>query len=260
MKDKGLYKRIEGFDIDEGPANLTFSKRLARENGWTLSFAESVVTEYKRFVYLAMVAGHPVTPSDEVDQAWHLHMLYTGSYFNRFCGNVLGRTLAHGPTRGGKDEGEKFLDWYEKTKESYRTEFGTEPPSDVWPSSEVRFGSARYFQRVNTRENLIISKRAIRRALGLVAIGTVASAFIAGCAVGVPLLSQSSGTQAGTILGLFIFGAAVFGLLIYLAKKYGDKSGGGGSGCSAGCGMSGCGSSSCGSGCGGGGCGGGGGD
>ncbi|MEK6230809.1 MAG: hypothetical protein N2A42_03075 [Luteolibacter sp.] len=35
------------------------------------------MTEYKRFVALAMLAGHPVTPSEEVDQAWHLHLVYT---------------------------------------------------------------------------------------------------------------------------------------------------------------------------------------
>ena len=96
MKDRGLLERIEAFEFDEGPAALTFTKRLARENGWNVAFAERVIAEYKRFVYLALVAGHPVTPSDEVDQAWHLHMLYTRSYFDRFCGGVLGRQHAHG--------------------------------------------------------------------------------------------------------------------------------------------------------------------
>ena len=31
--------------------------------------ARRVIREYKRFTFLAMEAGHPVTPSDPVDQA-----------------------------------------------------------------------------------------------------------------------------------------------------------------------------------------------
>ena len=67
-----------------------------------------MISEYRRFVFLALAAGHPVTPSDQVDQAWHLHLLYTNSYWNRFCGETLGRRLHHGPTQGGASERDKF--------------------------------------------------------------------------------------------------------------------------------------------------------
>ena len=77
MKDKQLYERIFAFDIDGGPAELTFEMRLARENGWTEGFARRVIVEYKRFVYLSMVSGHACSPSDAVDEAWHLHLTYT---------------------------------------------------------------------------------------------------------------------------------------------------------------------------------------
>ncbi len=91
-----LLDAIMAFELDDPGAQLPFTARLAREQGWTHVFAGRVVTEYKRFVVLAMLAGHPVTPSEEVDQAWHLHLVYTRSYWQGLCRDVLGRELHHG--------------------------------------------------------------------------------------------------------------------------------------------------------------------
>ncbi|MFN7741158.1 MAG: glycine-rich domain-containing protein [Cyanobacteriota bacterium] len=57
--------------------------------------------EYRRFLFLAMQAGHPVSPSRPVDLAWHQHLLDTRSYWQEFCPRVLGRPLHHTPSRGG---------------------------------------------------------------------------------------------------------------------------------------------------------------
>lgn len=149
ISNQELWRRLETFDLDDPDASLTFTRRLARENGWDHAFAKRVVQEYKRFVYLAMTAGHEVTPSDEVDQAWHLHLTYTHSYWDGLCGEVLGRPLHHGPTKGGKSEGVRFEDQYERTLASYREAFEEDPPADVWPPSAVRFGEAPDFVRVN---------------------------------------------------------------------------------------------------------------
>ena len=78
-----LYERIRTFQFDEGPAVFPFAARLARDNGWSAGFAARVVTEYRRFVFLTVAVGHPVSPSDQVDQVWHLHLLYTESYWIR---------------------------------------------------------------------------------------------------------------------------------------------------------------------------------
>ncbi|MEO0455971.1 MAG: hypothetical protein AAF152_05215, partial [Cyanobacteria bacterium P01_A01_bin.114] len=69
-----LYERIQSFSLDQPDAQLSFSKRLARDNHWSLDYAQEVIEEYKKFAFLAVAAGHPVTPSDHVDQAWHLHL------------------------------------------------------------------------------------------------------------------------------------------------------------------------------------------
>ena len=68
MKDE-LLLRLDAFELDEPGVAFPFSARLAHENGWSRGFARRVIAEYKRFVWLALRAGHPVTPSEEVDEA-----------------------------------------------------------------------------------------------------------------------------------------------------------------------------------------------
>ncbi len=89
LKNNELWQRLEAFELNDSEADFCFSTRLAQENGWSEAFARRVIREYKRFLYLAKSAGHPVTPSDQVDQAWHLHLCYTRSYWNELCANVL---------------------------------------------------------------------------------------------------------------------------------------------------------------------------
>jgi uncharacterized membrane protein YgcG len=153
-----LYQRIQAFSLDAADAHLPFSTRLARDNGWTIEYANSVIDEYKKFIFLAVVADHPVTPSDQVDQVWHLHLLYTHSYWDEFCLKVLQMPLHHGPTQGGSRERCKFDDWYNKTLASYEQFFQQPPPVDIWPPSHIRFGRDVHFVRVNTQENWILPK------------------------------------------------------------------------------------------------------
>ena len=99
-----LYQKICDYSPDDAESSFTFTQRLARENSWTVEYTRQVVDEYKKFMFLAVAAGHPVTPSEQVDQAWHLHLVYTRSYWHGFCGQVLGKQVHHGPTKGGSSE------------------------------------------------------------------------------------------------------------------------------------------------------------
>jgi hypothetical protein len=153
-----LFERLREFRFDEDGAALTFHERLASGNGWSFGFAARAITEYRRFILLAVVAGHPVTPSDQVDQVWHLHLLYTKSYWERFCPEVLGRPLHHEPTTGGAGEGDKFARWYARTLDSYRRIFHEDPPADIWPHERIRFGDDVHFRRVNTRRAWVLAK------------------------------------------------------------------------------------------------------
>jgi hypothetical protein len=161
-----LLARIVAFQLDDPGSSLPFSQRLARENGWSRHYAIRVIVEYKRFCYLAMTTGHSVSPSDEVDQAWHLHLLYTRSYWDDFCGEVLGRPLHHGPTRGGPDESAKFRDAYERTLSSYQRVFGSLPPPDIWPAVEAKFANVQAFRRIDTASYWLVPRPRWRRLPG----------------------------------------------------------------------------------------------
>jgi hypothetical protein len=157
-----LWQRINTFALDDVNSSLPFSARLARENGWWRNYACRVVGEYKRFCFLAVTAKHSVTPSGDVDQAWHLHLLYTRSYWDGFCAHALGRPLHHGPTRGGVEETDKFREWYELTLASYERIFG-KPPPDIWPSVEARFAAGRGLRWVNLENYWLLRKPRLRK-------------------------------------------------------------------------------------------------
>ncbi len=151
------WEAIKRFELDEPEASLSFTDRLARENGWTVEYSLRAILEYKKFIFLLTISNHPLTPSDQVDQVWHLHLLYTQSYWEDFCENTVKRKIHHGPTKGGSTEKEKFTNWYEKTKTFYLETFKIEAPKDIWPSSEIRFSEIE-FQRVNIKRNWVIKK------------------------------------------------------------------------------------------------------
>jgi uncharacterized protein (TIGR04222 family) len=157
-----LAARIASFEFDERDRTDPFSKRLARENRWSPEYTARVLGEYKRFLLLAVFAEHPVTPSDQVDQAWHLHLIYSADY-RSFCRNVLGRTLDHGPSAGGALERARYIQAYEQTLLSYRTLFGEAPPADIWSDVEARFGHDCAFARVNLEESWTVRKPAAWR-------------------------------------------------------------------------------------------------
>lgn len=189
---QAFVRRVEAFEIDPGEKVLRFADRLARENDWSLAFAERVIREYKRFCILAMRAGHPVTPSEQVDQAWHLHLTYTRSYWERFCRDELGGPLHHEPTAGGSAEGHKFRDWYQETLDSYERFFDERPPVDIWPSPENRFKHAGDWKWVNVGRYWMFPKS--RAWLPLVAtLLLLLSLTVPGCglAFSAPVLGQA---------------------------------------------------------------------
>lgn len=152
-----LWNAIQAFELDSPDADFTFTDRLARENGWSMEYSMRAVQEYKKFIFLICIASHPLTPSDEVDQVWHLHLIYTESYWLDFCRDTLNRQIHHGPTRGGKAEANGYKHLYRKTRDFYQAVFGYPPPADIWPEGNIRFSNM-HFRRVNVTQNWIIKK------------------------------------------------------------------------------------------------------
>lgn len=153
-----LYQRVQNFSLDDPEAMLPFSQKLARENRWTAQYSQRVMDEYKKFMVLAATVNHHVTPSEQVDQAWHLHLTYTHAYWHKFCAEILQKPIHHCPTLGGRSEHDKFYHWYSATLASYERVFGQPPPADIWPSPAVRIDAGKGAIRIDYRDYWLIKK------------------------------------------------------------------------------------------------------
>jgi hypothetical protein len=178
-----LWSRIACFTPDDPQADFQFTDRLARENGWSKAFAEGAIEEYKRFVYLAAVSERHVTPSDIVDQVWHLHLTFTRSYWDALCGAVLQKPLHHNPTKGGSAERTRYRTQYAQTLALYRSEFGSAAPHTFWPDAGKRFAGAAHQSWVDRRTHWIVAKPDLRGlatvGFGIGAIATAGTAYAA---------------------------------------------------------------------------------
>ena len=201
-----LMQQLDALAIDPPGITLSFVDRLARDNGWSRGYAARVMREYRRFLLLAATAGHQVTPSDAVDQAWHQHLTYSRSYWDDLCGRVLGFALHHGPTAGGAAEDARYADQYARTLVRYTATFGETPPADIWPDPATRFAAR--FARIDRRAMWVVPKRAA----AVVALAPVA-------AIG---LTASQG-KGGLIVGIVIL--AILGVIIALAARASAASG-----------------------------------
>lgn len=216
-----VRRALESMRIEAEGARLTFVARLARENGWLPDHARRVDAEYRRFLYLAATQG-PVTPSDAVDRAWHLHLTYTRHYWDEMCGRILGRPLHHEPTEGGGRAARRFLGQYEATLSRYRDTFGVAPPGDIWPSPECRFSSDP--SRAEGRHGLVRPRRG-RLALSLGVGGLLVAASGAAAAAG----TGSVGDSVDSILlaVVVVMGAAGVGSLLFRRRRRSRRRDGG---------------------------------
>lgn len=241
LKDESLWNRIQGFSLDAPDADFPFSRKLAKEENWSLDFARKAIEEYKRFVYLCCVLPNGASPSKIVDKVWHMHLIYTQNYWEEFCPNILRKSLHHHPSKGGFNENTKHQNWFTNTLKSYKEIFQTEAPQEIWHERES-VHCKRFWWRKLRLIPFFMLLLLLSSCLGEI-ISTVISIVF-------------------SMLGIFAFGIVVSLLQNTNGKKNKDsgsssgESSGSGGGCSSGSSCSGGGS--CGGGCGGcgGGCGG----
>lgn len=127
--NRELWTKILEFKIDNPEDEYGFINRLASENGWTLSYTKSAITEYKKFFYLAANYTEMVSPSEIVDIVWHQHLLFTASY-DEFC-KLVSKKIEHIPSTHNAVEKEKFAKAKIRTKELYENNFGKQP-DEYW--------------------------------------------------------------------------------------------------------------------------------
>jgi len=247
MRNSKLWQSIDNFQLDDKNSEFTFTQRLARDNRWSVEFSRRVISEYKKFIYLCCVGYGEITPSDAVDQAWHLHLTYTKSYWIDLCRDTLGKQIHHNPTAGGVQEKEKYSGCYDSILTVYEKEFSEKAPGDIWPTNEERFGNIDY-KRINLSEFWLVKKPNFNRS-------TLALLLLPG--LGMLFIRSDNPVPWGSLFLVVIF-------IILIARtvkgggKKGKRRGGSDSGCSFwggfwGCssddGHSGCSSHGCSSGC-----------
>lgn len=157
-----LWQRIAAHPFETGD-RLDFLRRLAREKCWPLPFARGAVEEYRRFAFLCVGAATQMTPSEEVDEVWHLHLIYSRDYWDVWCTDVLRARLHHDPTPGGAAAQARYRQQYAATLACYEAAFGS-PPEAFWPGTAARFRRAPRFRGVDTDRVLILPRPWRRRA------------------------------------------------------------------------------------------------
>lgn len=215
MVEDSIWQALAQMRIEPPGAALGFTRRLARENGWSRGHAEAVMTEYRRFLYLAATGTTEVTPSDQVDQAWHLHLAYTRHYWEELCARIIGRPLHHGPTAGGASEGRKYRALYAETLQRYRDTFGEEPPRDIWPPSDIRFGTR--YQWVDRTRHYLLPRRAVSIA-GMAGGAALLAACTALAASKVSEVTRTSSSSQSfdALIGIVILLVAALVLVLLL--------------------------------------------
>jgi hypothetical protein len=208
-----------------------------------------VITEYRRFIYLAATSRAGMTPSKAVDEAWHLHLTYSENYRRDLCEGVLGRPLYHHPGDGSASDVAKYRGQYQNTLARYRNVFGTSAPADVWPHGN---GGAKpseptaadtHLLRAALAQELRSNQEPRRLALGSI-VAVIMALALAAMAFSVRGVNK---TAALTLIAM----AALALLIRFLPKPKRRGAGdGGGGGSGSACGSS-CGGGSCGGGCGG---------
>ena len=224
---------LEQFTVDTGNESFSFISRLERENGWSNTYALKAFKEYKKFMYLCSISDEQLTPSDQVDQVWHTHLVYTKSYWNEFCPKVLKQKIHHNPTTGGKDQRDLYKNNYQKTLSIYTEIYKLPPPKNVWPDCETRFKSDVNAVRIHRTKYKVVSKHFFHFIYLLMFIGFVSCFF----------------TYSNLVFFSVLFTPVI--LLVftphsinYTPKKLNKD---GGCGCDVGCsGCSGCGGDGCG--------------
>lgn len=213
---RALWQRLEAHDFGTADCALTFARRLAREHGWSEAYAEGALREYRRFCFLAVASGHVVTPSDAVDEVWHQHLTYSRDYWQRFCPEVLQRSLHHDPTRGGAEQGSLHRNQYAQTLASYQHWFGP-PPEGYWPDARTQARAGTGMRRVDLARYVVLRRPALPRLRWPQLAAAAALAAVAPLLQALPL--NPLDLPGPQFLGLFLLLMLIGGVVSFVLRK-----------------------------------------
>lgn len=108
----------------------SIAKKLVKQYNWRHEHVIAVIKMYKNFLFLNVKYGkkYNLTPSEEIDEIWHLHILDTKNY-RRDCEMIFGKYFDHNPMSFDGDVKANFAEMsqsFNKMVELYRKEFAND--------------------------------------------------------------------------------------------------------------------------------------
>lgn len=129
LTDPHLWNRIRMAPLPASKAQHEFAQALAHAIDLPVFEAREVEQEYRRYLYLAAITDALRVAPEPVRKAWIMHA--RSPEYTAFCAGVLGKALQldDGARKFGANAA------YRRTLEAYVQEFGTLPPTTVWPAA-----------------------------------------------------------------------------------------------------------------------------
>lgn len=119
------------------------TSRYAMDNDISVSSAEEVETELKRFLVLSALknnAGYTLK-SDPVDGYWHTFLMFSELY-TEFCKKIAGQYIHHVPRELDTSSMTEAHERYSNFLDEYTRIIGDTPPTHVWPSADIDVDSS----------------------------------------------------------------------------------------------------------------------
>lgn len=120
-------------EVDAYPVPELLTPRIMRKYSRDKEYAEGILREAKRMLYLGELTGKPVTPSEEIDDAWHEMILFSPYYF-KLC-RFLGTDYIHHepePETPAGSAGTNGPSQYDETIALYEKQFGVKADQRYW--------------------------------------------------------------------------------------------------------------------------------
>lgn len=144
-----LWLQLNFLNMGNAAAMQPFLQILGQQTGWPVPMMNAVMEEYRKFLFLAMRAGHPVTPPGMVEQVWMLHLQNAQNYWETLSKFITQQPMVQGL---GPITAANVAEQYQQTMASYQRIFGMEPPANIWskepPKPDPMKPFTDYFRRM----------------------------------------------------------------------------------------------------------------
>ena len=123
-----LWLRLAFLEREGGPSAAALHRLVERETGWTPDRVRAIIEEYRRFLFLAMRAGHAVAPPPAIERVWNLHIAHAPNYWEVLSQLITERPVAEPGSLASAPS----------TLASYRAIFEIDAPAERWGVTATR--------------------------------------------------------------------------------------------------------------------------